>query len=96
VTVRITRLAIGIVLLLLAAPLATDAQQRSTVPRIGYLDQGSAARNRPYLGAFRQGLRELGWLEGQNIAIEIRFAEGKTDRLPALAAELVRLMTLRT
>ena len=90
-TARITRLAIGIAVLLLTAPLATDAQQRSTVPRIGYLDQGSVARNRPYLEAFRQGLRDLGWVEGQNIAIEARFAEGKTDQLSRLVAELVRL-----
>jgi len=89
--VRIARLATGIALLLLAAPLETVGQQRSTVPRIGYLDQGSAARNRPFLEAFRQGLRDLGWVEGQNIAIEVRYAEGKTDQLPALAAELVRL-----
>ena len=89
--------AVGLIIILtltfclLAAPLATEAQQRSTVPRIGYLDQGSAARNRPYLEAFRQGLRDLGWIEGQNIAIEVRYAEGKTDQLPALATELVRL-----
>jgi len=49
------------------------------------------ARNRLYLDGLRQGLRELGWIEGQNITIEPRFAEGKTDRLPALAAELVGL-----
>jgi putative tryptophan/tyrosine transport system substrate-binding protein len=76
---------------LLAAPLAAEAQQAGKVRRIGYLDQGSAARNRPYFEAFRQGLRDLGWVEGQNIAIEVRFAEGKTDQLPTLAAELVRL-----
>jgi len=67
------------------------AQGTGSARRIGYLDQGSAARNGPYLEAFRQGLRDLGWIEGQNIAIEVRFAEGKTDRLPALAADLVRL-----
>jgi putative ABC transport system substrate-binding protein len=59
--------------------------------RIGYLDQGSASRNTLYLDGLRRGLRELGWVEGQNITIEPRFAEGKTDRLPTLAAELVRL-----
>src|SRR6202795_1736370 len=76
---------------LLAAPLAAEAQQAGNVRRIGYLDQGSAARNRPYFEAFRQGLRDLGSVEGQNIAIDVRFAEGKTDQLPTLAAELVRL-----
>ncbi|MBI3031825.1 MAG: ABC transporter substrate-binding protein [Candidatus Rokubacteria bacterium] len=87
----IVRLTIVVALLLLTAPPGAGAQPAGKVWRIGYLDQGSAARNRPYLDAFRQGLRELGWLEGQNIAIEVRFAEGKTDQLPALALELVRL-----
>ncbi len=76
---------------LLAMPLAAEAQQAEKVRRIGYLDQGSSARNRPYSEAFRQGLHDLGWVEGQNIVIEARFAEGKTDQLPMLAAELVRL-----
>lgn len=67
------------------------AQQRGKVRRIGFLAQGSAARDGPYLEAFRQGLRNLDWVEGRNIAIEARFAEGKTDQLPTLAAELVRL-----
>jgi putative ABC transport system substrate-binding protein len=76
---------------LLAAPLAAEGQLSGKVRRIGYLDQGSAARNKPYFEAFRQELRDLGWVESQNIAIEVRFAEGKTDQLPTLAAELVRL-----
>jgi putative ABC transport system substrate-binding protein len=75
--------------LLLAAPLAVEAQQPGKVWRIGYLDQGSAARDKPYLEAFRRGLRDHGWVEGQNIAIEVRFAEGKSDQLARLAAELV-------
>jgi len=75
----------------LAAPLAAEAQQAAKVWRIGYLDQGSEDRNKPYLLAFQQGLRDLGWIAGKNIVFEVRFAEGKTDRLPALAAELVRL-----
>ncbi len=73
-----------------AVPLAARAQPAGKVRRIGYLDQGSAARDEPYLNAFRQGLRELGWTENQNVTIEVRFAQGKTDRLPALAAELVQ------
>ena len=76
---------------LLGAPLAAQAQQAGKVRRIGYLDQGSAAGSKPYFEAFREGLRDLGWVEGQNIAIEVRFAEGRTDQLPTLAAELVRL-----
>jgi putative ABC transport system substrate-binding protein len=78
-------------LALLAAPLAAGAQPTATVRRIGYLDQGSAVGNRPYLEALRLGLRELGWVEGRTIILEPRFAEGKTDQLPALAAELARL-----
>ena len=76
---------------LLAAPLAAEAQQAGKVRRIGYLDMGSAARSRPYFEAFRQGLHDLGWVEGQNIAVDVRFADGKADQLPTLAAELVRL-----
>ena len=76
---------------LLAAPLAAEAQQTGKVWRIGYLDQGSAARSASYVDGLRQGLRDLGWVEGRNIAIEVRFADGKTDQLPSLAAELVRL-----
>jgi putative tryptophan/tyrosine transport system substrate-binding protein len=77
--------------LLLALSLPARAQQPAKLPRIGYLDAASisseAARNR----AFRQGLGELGYVEGKNIVIEWRSAEEKPDRLPALAAELVRL-----
>ena len=73
---------------LLAAPLAAGAQQAGKVWRIGYLSSSSATANPE---AFRQGLRELGWIEGQNIAIDYRFAEDRFDRLPELAAELVRL-----
>ena len=77
--------------MLLAAPLAAEAQQAGKVHRIGYLT-GGLSTDRPHLiEAFRQGLRELGWVEGQNIIIEYRYAEGRFDRLPDLAAELVRL-----
>jgi putative ABC transport system substrate-binding protein len=82
-----TILALG----LLAAPLAAEAQQASKIARIGYLEFGSAAPGTPLLEAFRQGLRELGWVEGQNIAIEVRYAEGKQDRLPKFAVDLVNL-----
>jgi putative ABC transport system substrate-binding protein len=61
------------------------------VHRIGYLGSGSSTSNPHLPGAFRQGLRDLGWIEGQNIVIEYRFADGHLDRLPALAAEVVRL-----
>ena len=77
---------------LLAAPLAAQAQQAPKLPRIGYLREGSASDAAwPAAEAFRQELRERGWLEGQNVAIEYRWSEGRRDRLPELAAELVRL-----
>jgi putative ABC transport system substrate-binding protein len=77
--------------LVIASPIAF-AQPAGKVYRIGYLSIGSASTTytRP-LEAFRQGLRELGWEEGRNLLIEYRFAEGRADRLPALADELVRL-----
>ena len=76
---------------LLAAPLAADAQQAGKVPRIGFLSLTSPSDRPPLFDAFRQRLRELGWVEGQNIVIDYRYAEGRVDRLPDLAAELVRL-----
>jgi ABC-type uncharacterized transport system substrate-binding protein len=76
---------------LLASPLAIEAQQAEKVPRIGYLVLNSAESGQHLLAAFRQELRGRGWVEGQNIVIEVRFAEGKVDRLPALTAEVIRL-----
>jgi len=67
------------------------AQQPTKIPRIGWLTGPSLAANSARIEAFRQGLRELGYVEGKNIVIEWRSAEGKLDRLPTLAAELVRL-----
>ena len=81
--------------LLTALPLtfsvSAEAQQPTKIPRIGYLGATSPSANSARIEAFRQGLRELGYVEGKNIVIEWRYAEGKLDRLPALAAELVRL-----
>ena len=76
---------------ILAAPLAADAQQAEKVHRIGFLSATSPSDRPPLLDAFRQRLRELGWVEGKNIVIDYRYAEGQVDRLPDLAAELVRL-----
>ena len=77
--------------LLFALCVSAEAQQPTKVPRIGYLAAGSSSASSARIEAFRQGLRELGYVEGKNIVIEYRYAEGKLDRLPALAAELVRL-----
>ena len=82
-----TRLATTVALLFLVAPLAADAQPSAKTPRIGFLEVGSLPSR---LEAFRQGLYELGYIEGQNITIEWRSSEGMLDRLPDLAAELVR------
>ena len=86
------RLAFSITLLLgaLYSPAAAEAQQAAKIARIGFLTANLAAN--PHLReAFRQGLRDLGYVEGRNVVIEYRDAEGKPERLPALAAELVAL-----
>src|SRR5262245_48636840 len=77
---------------LLLAPCSTvDAQQTSKVTRIGFLESSTASGIAVLLEAFRQELSKLGWIEGKNITIEYRFAEQKNERLPELAADLVRL-----
>jgi putative ABC transport system substrate-binding protein len=76
--------------LLFALCSSASAQQPGKVPRIGYLTP-STSPNRSYIEAFRQGLRDLGYVEGKNLVIEWRANEGKLDRNPTLAAELVRL-----
>jgi ABC-type uncharacterized transport system substrate-binding protein len=89
-----TRRTVGflVTLAFLFVSLAAHVQEPSKGPRIGWLSLGSPSSGpTPFSDAFRQGLRELGWVEGQNIAMEIRYAEGQPDRLPDLAAELVRL-----
>jgi ABC-type uncharacterized transport system substrate-binding protein len=86
-----TMLLMTLVLGLLVAPLAATAQQTGHVHRIGYLSGGDPASDATIVEAMRLALRELGYREGQNIAIEYRYAEGQHARLPALAAELVRL-----
>jgi len=76
---------------LLAVPVGVEAQQPTRIYRVGYFVSGGVVTTMPLLNALRQGLRELGWIEGQNIAIETRLAEGRTDELPRLASELVAL-----
>jgi len=85
---RITGFILGTMLLALSVP--AQAQQAKKTPRIGFLMPGSRPTYSMRIEAFRNGLRELGYNEGQNIAIEWRFAEGKSDRLAGLAADLVR------
>jgi putative tryptophan/tyrosine transport system substrate-binding protein len=77
--------------LLFALCVSAQAQQPTKIPRIGYLSPNSSPTNPARIEAFRRGLRELGHVEGKNIFIEYRYAEDKLDRLPSLAAELVRL-----
>jgi ABC-type uncharacterized transport system substrate-binding protein len=94
-----TRRTIGflvtLALALLVTPLMADAQQPTKVYRIGRLAAGSPPEVSPFVQrtaeAFRQGLRELGYVEGQNLVMTWRFAEGRLERLPELAAELVQL-----
>ena len=70
---------------------SADAQQIGKVPRIGFLDPSTASGSAVLWETLREELRKLGWIEGKNIIFEYRFAEEKFDRLPELAAELVRL-----
>src|ERR671937_682205 len=80
-----------VVVVLLVLGVTAEAQQPTKFPRIGFLSAVSPSTISTRVEALRQGLRELGYVEGKNIVIEWRYAEGKPNRLPALAAELVRL-----
>jgi putative ABC transport system substrate-binding protein len=80
-----------VAVVLLALGVIAEAQQPKKVPRIGYLSPSDAAIESTRSEPIRRALRELGYIEGQNIAIEYRYAEGKQDRYPEHAAELVRL-----
>jgi ABC-type uncharacterized transport system substrate-binding protein len=84
----ILRAALAAALALLAAPFAADAQQRA-MPVIGFLSPASPGPFAPFVAAFHRGLNETGYVEGQNVAIEYRWAEGRIDRLLALATDLV-------
>ena len=82
---------IMLALSVLVAPAMTTAQPWGKIPRVGVLDPGSQQRHADCLPAFQQGLRNLGYVEGQHVRFEYRYAEEHPDRLPSLAAELVRL-----
>ena len=86
---RVFCLTLGALFLAFCVP--AEAQQPKKVFRIGYLSITDAATDSPRAEGLRRALRELGYIESQSIAIEYRYAEGKNDRLPRLAAELVRL-----
>lgn len=91
---RINRRDTALALLVLAAaPLGAEAQQKGKVWRIGFLHLASQADVAPSLDAFKQAFRALGYTEGRDYVLELRFADGHLDRLPSLASELVRLQT---
>src|SRR5215471_4164443 len=87
------RSAVGLILIamLFALCLSAEAQQAKKVPRIGYLSASDEATEAARSEGIQQALRDFGYIEGHNIAIEYQYAEGKLDRFPVLAAELVRL-----
>ena len=78
-----------VVVILLAVGVTAEAQQPGKIPRIGFLGNSTAALEENLVEPFRQGLHDLGYVEGKNILIEYRWAEGKYDRFPALIGELV-------
>ena|SRR5262245_6878678 len=86
-----TRMIICLVAALLSTAPFAEAQQTGKVARIGYLDNGTASGSAVLVEAFRQELSKLGWIERKSLAIEYRFAEQELERLPELAADLVRL-----
>src|SRR6185503_17783759 len=88
---RVRASAVLILTMLVLTCCPAEAQQPGKIPRIGFLSSLSPAVVSDRTQAFRQGLRELGYVEGKNIVIDYRYAEGKTERVPRLATELVRL-----
>jgi len=84
-------LAVNLTLIFVLAPLAAEAQEATKIWRIGFLSPYSTEYDKSWRAALQQGLRDLGYVEGKNIVIEQRHAEGRFERFPELAAELVRL-----
>jgi len=89
---KIVNLAIALLVMLLLWPHLAEAQQPAgKVPRIGILVNGTPSSHKVMIDEFQQGLRDLGYVEGKNLLLEVRYAEGKLDRLPELARELVQM-----
>ena len=88
---RLIGLAVALAVSLTLAPLAAEAQPPAKLPTIGFMGSGTAAAQSQWTAAFVQRLRELGWSEGRNVAIEYRWAEGRSERFAEIAAEFVRL-----
>src|SRR5882724_203782 len=86
-----TILSLAVGSLLLALGLCAEAQQAKKVPLIGFIDSGTPSSSSGRIEAFRQGLRDLNYIEGKNILVEYRYAEGKNERFPSIVAELVQL-----
>jgi putative ABC transport system substrate-binding protein len=78
-------------LALLPIVVTADAQQTQKSPKVGFLVAGAAGSPSPFIEAFENGLRDLGWIKDQNVTVEYRYAEGKAERFPDLVNELVRL-----
>jgi putative tryptophan/tyrosine transport system substrate-binding protein len=89
-SMRLIGLAVALTLTLVFSPLTTEAQQSGKLLRIGFLSTYSADFDKTWRAAFKHGLRDLGYVEGRNIVIDERHAQGRLERLPELAAELVR------
>jgi len=90
---RKKRIGFALGAMLSALCFSTEAQQQTKVPRIGFLESGSPGSS-PNREPFREGLRELGYVEGKNFVIEYRYANGKLDRFPDLVAEMVRIKVI--
>jgi putative ABC transport system substrate-binding protein len=88
---RMVNLAIAFLVTFLPWPHLAEAQQPKKVPRVGFLIASAASAQEPRLEGFKRGLRELGYVDGQNVAIEVRSGEGRPEQLPVAAAELVSL-----
>ena len=82
-----------LLLAIVAASAPSEAQQTPKIPKIGYLTAANQASTAHLIAAFRLGLRELGYIEGKTVLLEVRFAEGAVERLPELARELVASLT---